>query len=222
MAKIHDVEQGSGDWMMLRLGIPTASEFHKIITPAKLELSTQWKGYAYRLIAEKLLNRPMQSLEGLEWIERGKELEPQAVKVYEMTEEVETKAVGFITTNDGLIGASPDRLIVGQNAGVEIKCPAPQTHIQYMLEDFGNDYRIQVQGQMYVGEFDFIDRYSWHPEMPPHKFRTGRDDGVIKILDARLREFNDKMFELLERVRANGFFAEHQTMPMPQDTELQE
>ena len=30
---IHEVEQGSGDWLKLRLGIPTASEFDKIITP---------------------------------------------------------------------------------------------------------------------------------------------------------------------------------------------
>lgn len=219
--KLHDCDQGSIDWMMLRLGIPTASEFHKIVTPKKLELSSQAKPYAYRLIAETLLNRPMDSLENLEWVTRGKELEPHAVKVYEATEEVETRPVGFITTDDGRVGASPDRLIVGKNAGLEIKCPSPQMHIQYMLEGFGDDYRLQVQGQMYVAELDFVDRFSYHPEMPPVPIRTYREEEVIKILRDRLNEFNDMKDELLMKATASGFFAEHAIMRMPQDIELQ-
>ena len=31
--KIHDVAQKSADWMILRSGIPTASEFDELVTP---------------------------------------------------------------------------------------------------------------------------------------------------------------------------------------------
>jgi hypothetical protein len=107
MAIIHNVEQGTDAWVKLRLGIPTASCFDQIITPKTGQLSKSANKYMYLLIAEKLLNRQLTSLDNLEWIARGKELEPDAAKAYEFIEEVETKPVGFITTDDGLIGASP-------------------------------------------------------------------------------------------------------------------
>ena len=102
--KIHHVTQGSPEWTALRIGIPTASAFDKIITPAKGQLSKSSRPYAFLLVAEQLLGRTLDSLEGLEWIERGKELEPQAVRMYEFAEDCETAPVGFITSDDGRMG----------------------------------------------------------------------------------------------------------------------
>ena len=207
MPKIHNVEQGTTEWLALRLGIPTASEFDKIVTPTG-QLSKQSRKYAFYLIAEKLLNRPLDGLDHLEWVQRGKEMEPQAVSMYEFENEAQTQAVGFMTSDDGRMGASPDRLIVGKNAGLEIKCPAPQTHIAYMLDGFGKDYYPQVQGQILVGEFDYVERYSYHPEMPPVKVRTDRDEPFIKTLSQALDGFCDMKDELLEQARQKGMFAE--------------
>jgi hypothetical protein len=39
--KIHNCTQGTEEWRKLRAGIPTASEFHKIITPKTGQLSKQ-------------------------------------------------------------------------------------------------------------------------------------------------------------------------------------
>ena len=79
---IHNVEQRSEEWFSLRLGIPTASEFHNIVgnTTGELSRSKDKKGlsevakkYAYRLVAEKLLNRPLLKPPAcLVAIERGK------------------------------------------------------------------------------------------------------------------------------------------------------
>src|SRR6478609_9609842 len=74
--KIHDVAQRSPEWHALRLGKPTASEFHKIITPKTGKLSAQARKFACRLIAERLLNEPLDLLDGIEAIERGKAMEP--------------------------------------------------------------------------------------------------------------------------------------------------
>ena len=220
--KILDVEQGSVPWYEARLGIATASSFDKIITPKTRKLSAQAKGYAFFLIAEKLLNRSLDTLEGQEWMERGKELEPDAVKMYEFEQQVKTKPVGFITTDDGQLGASPDRLLVGVNGGLELKCPAPQTHVKYLLDGFGDDYFVQVQGQMYVGELDFVDRYSYHPEMPPHRERIVRDESFIADLASALRAFNDMKAEMYERIKAQGFFAEREKLLTPVEAELGE
>ena len=59
---IHNVEQGSAEWIKLLLSIPTASNFHKIVTPAKGEYSKQARGYAFRLVAQTLLNESFDSL----------------------------------------------------------------------------------------------------------------------------------------------------------------
>lgn len=218
MAIIHNVEQGEAAWQALRIGLPTASCFDQIITPKTGQLSKSSGKYMSLLIAEKLLNRQLTSLDNLDWIARGKELEPDAAKAYEFIEGVETKPVGFITTDDGLIGASPDRLIVGKAAGLELKCPAPQTHIGYMIEGFGLDYKAQVQGQMYVGELEYIDRCSYHPELPLYCERTERDDTFIELLADALAEFSDKLKMNYDRIKASGFFEERAAFKTAHET----
>lgn len=204
--KISTAPQGSAEWLTVRLGIPTASEMHNIITPKTGKLSASAQKYAYRLIAERLLNRPVQDIDSLAYIERGKELEPQAVRQYEFENDVETEPVGFITTDDGLIGASPDRLIRGRPAGLEIKCPAAHTHVGYLLDGHDEKYRPQVQGQILVAEFEYVDFYSFHPRMPPAAIRTPRDEPYIRLMRAALDEFNDRLAAMLERARSLGIF----------------
>jgi hypothetical protein len=201
---LHHIEQGSPEWIAVRLGIPTASEFHRIVTPGG-KLSSQADDYAHRLIAERLLNRQLDSLEHLEWVSRGKEMEPEAVAAYEFSTNIATGSIGFITTDDGLIGCSPDRL-AGENGLLEIKCPAPNTHIGYLLAGPGDKYKPQVQGQLYVSEREFVDLWSYHPEMPPIRIRTERDDAYIELLATALRQFNERLAMMMETVRARGYF----------------
>ena len=204
---IHNVEQGSEQWLKLRLGIPTASEFHRIVTPARGDMSKQSRGYAHQLVAEILLGEPCgTNIENMEWVARGRLLEPIAVQQYEFTTDAETKLVGFITTDDGRIGASPDRLIVGERGGLEIKACAPGTHMGYMLDGVPDTYRPQVQGQCAVAELAWVDLYAFHPDLPPVTIRTYRDDAYIAKMDAALREFLDIRDQMLVKARASGFF----------------
>src|SRR6185312_13291104 len=121
---LHDCEQGTAEWYACRIGRPTASRFDEIVTPTG-KYSAQARKYAFQLIAERALKIPTESLDGQMWMERGKELEPQAADLYSfLNEGVELSKVGFITTDDGKIGCSPDRL-AGDCGLVEFKCPAP-------------------------------------------------------------------------------------------------
>ena len=215
----HKVAQGSAAWFAIRRGIPTAGSFHKLITPKKMEISAQRYDYACQLIAEKLLNTTLQSLDGLEHIERGKALEGPAVQQYEFVNDVQTRAVGFLTTDDGMVGASPDRLIVGRARGLEIKAPAPNTQISYLL--FGTDekYRPQVQGQMWVGELDDSDFYAYAERMPAVSIRTPRDEPFIKKLREVVWQFNDELAGWTEKAKALGIFQAFEEIRPPAEQE---
>lgn len=201
------VEQGSDAWLAARLGMPTASNFDKILTPGG-KLSASSRKYAYYLAAEKILNKQLESIDNLEWVQHGKFFEETAASHYEFVQDVKIRKCGLITTDNGLVGASPDRLIVGANGGLEIKCPAPWTQMGYIVDGFGDAYKCQVQGQMWVAELDYVDRYAWHPELPPALQRTERDEPFIKLLSDAINQFCDDLAEVIRKARASGFFEE--------------
>ena len=207
MSKIHRVDQGTAEWHALRIGLPTASMFHKIITPGG-KASEQGRKYMYRLIAEILLNEQMDDgIGNQEWVERGKIEEPNAAAQLEFAHNLQLEPVGFVTTDDGRLGCTPDRLVVGKPEAVEIKCPAPWTQIGYMLDGPGNDYRPQVQGHLLIGEFEKVHFYSWHPRMPPVYAITTRDEPYIKTMSRLLADFLDDLAEETERARRMGSFS---------------
>lgn len=204
-----DIAQGSEAWTAIRLGKPTASEFHRIVTNKKCLLSAQAHTYALRLVAERVLNMTAaESLGGLQWMDRGKEMEPMAVQQYEFTEEVLTVPVGFITTDDGEIGCSPDRLVASgdRKVALEIKCPSPPVHFGYLLDGVNEDYKPQVQGQILVAELDRADLYSFRPDCPPVLIQTTRDAEYIDKLAAALRQFNDTLNDMHQRALKLGAF----------------
>ena len=205
--KIYMCEQRSDAWRQLRLGIPTASNFDRIITPKRGELSKTAADYALRLCAERLLNVTSESTIENPWMEQGRILEADAVRQYEFTYEATTVAVGFITTDDGQIGCSPDRLVSSdKRVALEIKCPSPHVHLGYLLNGTAPEYTPQVQGTIYVAELDHAELYSYSTQMPAALIRTNRDDEYIAKLDVALRQFNDNLAKLFERAKALGAF----------------
>lgn len=204
MPKFHEVAQNSEAWEALRRGIPTASSFDKIITPHG-KPSVQWKEYAHRCIAEKILKRPIDfTIAGSNWMQRGHELEGEAVNYYEAQTGKDTQLIGFVTTDDGSVGCSPDRL-VGNDGLMEIKCPAPHTQIGYLLTGGVEEkYTPQLQGQLYVTGREWVDILSYDPDFPDHVIiRVTRNDFFIKTLAEALDRFNsyvaDGIIDLAER-----------------------
>lgn len=190
---LHDVVQGSEEWRRLRMGVPTASEFHRILTPGG-KPSASAESYLYELLGELLMSRPMET-PTYSWMQRGNDLEEDASNWYELQRDTATKIVGFCTTDDGTIGASPDRL-VGDDGLLEIKCPAPDTHVRYLLfpeKGVEKAYKVQVMGQLYVTERAWCDVVSYHPELPSVIVRVERDEEYIAKLDAALHAFAEQL-----------------------------
>ncbi len=198
MPKYYDVDQGSEKHEYLRMGIPTSSNFDKIITPLG-KPSKQAEKYAYFLIAERFLNRKINTYTSAA-MENGKIMEEDAANDYELQTGRETKAIGFVTTDDGLIGCSPDRF-VGDDGLVEFKCPMPQTQIEYLLTGkVDREYWPQLQGQLFVTGRQWVDIMSYNPELPRCIVRVERDNEFIACLENLLWEFNTFIKEIMAKI----------------------
>lgn len=204
--KVIDCEQGTRQWLEARSGIPTASEFKKILTPTG-KPSTQADGYLHGLLAERMMGHPrLQAVS--ERMERGSQLESEAAEFYRFQRECDIARVGFVTNDAGTIGASPDRL-VGDEGLLEIKVPAEHTHVSYLLAGAGasvdGEYKVQVMGQLWVTERKWADVLSYHPDMPPALFRVQRDEKFIEKLAEAVTEFSARLEGLAEMASRAGW-----------------
>lgn len=198
--KIIQCEQGTQEWMDYRIGVPTASGFSKIITPAKGDKSTSYKSYMYELIAEKLINEKTNGFKS-EFMERGNEIEPLARASYEFINDVEVKQVGMIFNDDMTIGISPDGLI-GATGGLEIKCPKPSTVVKYMLDGgLPLEYKPQVMGSLWISGREWWDFLAFHPSMDFFQIRVYRDEEYIKKMSLHLSNFVDELQNNYEKLK---------------------
>lgn len=198
MIVITGIEQGSDEWHGLRLGIPTASCFDKIVTPTG-KGSASYTGYLAELIAEWYMGESKAFFKSAA-MERGNQLEPEARSLYKLITDNEPEEVTLVYKDDRkLVACSPDSLM--PDKGLEIKCPEPHTHMEYFLSGgLPKKYLQQVQGSMWatgLNEWDFM---SYHPELPPHIVTIKRDDEFIDLLDKEINIFIKKMLEARERL----------------------
>ena len=197
--KICNHEQGSPEWFEARLGIPSASMFSKIVT-TKGVWSTQADSYINQLVAERLTGEREEIYQSHHMI-RGTELEPEARDMYCLLKDVEVQEVGFCLHDTLKAGCSPDGLI-GEDGGLEIKAPAPATHVEYLRGGvLPSRYKQQVMGCLWITQREWWDFVSYHPNMKPLIVRVERDEEYI----AALEECVTKAVNLIEE-NVNQFF----------------
>lgn len=207
-------DQGSQSWHDVRLGIPTGSGVGKILTAKKLDLSSQsWK-YRNQLLADWIAGYPASEIEASGFMELGKELEPRARAFYAMERGVPVEEVGFVMRADRRTGCSPDGL-VGDDGGVEIKCPALHTHIGYLADPatFVEAYRGQVQQALYITGREWWDMLSFSTVVRPVMVRVEPEPEYHAALDAALATFLDDLDAWKEKLadyreqRPDGFMS---------------
>ncbi len=205
--KVYDFEQGSEEWLQIRLGKPTASEFDKIITGTGSK-STQASDYINKLLAELLTKKPVNTFQKTEAMERGNELEQEAADYYEMLNNIDLVKIGFCVDDAEQYGCSPDRL-VGEDGLLEIKCPLAHTHVKYLLSGkMDTGYIPQVQGQLMITGRAWCDFMSYHPDMPPLIVRVARDEEYILNLKGELSGLLSKLNERKSNLISKGFLDE--------------
>lgn len=215
--KTLDVEQGSPEWIMARIGIPTASAFPRIITPARMAYSGSAPGYIAELLGEWALGASVDGIQGLGFADRGTEMEDEARAWYEFDQDVEVERVGFVLRDDGLVGGSPDGR-VGTDGGVEIKCPSLAVHCKYLTgaDDLAATYGPQVQGYMYLTRAEWWDVVSYHPKLPKKVVRVERDRAFCGALHRHLARFWAELHEAQRKLLEMGHVPpEGSRMPPP-------
>tara|TARA_R110000803_G_scaffold43701_6_gene93040 strand:+ start:641 stop:1312 length:672 start_codon:yes stop_codon:yes gene_type:complete len=179
-----DCPQYSPEWWTARLGVPTASNFAKIITPAKGDRSTSDDGYIAELIADHFdpyYGCPEDYI--TDAMRRGTEMEPEARNFYAFERGLDVEQVGFCLTDDGHFGASPDGM-PGEGA-LELKCPLRKTQVEYLLGGvLPTKYKPQCHGHLVVTGAPWCDFMAYCPGMPPLLKRVEPDDYTEKLRDA--------------------------------------
>ena len=195
--KTIECVQGTPEWFAVRCGVPTASNFDKLLC-ADGKVSKQRTKYLWQLAGETITGIAEETYQNAA-MERGKIVEAEARQLYSLVTGEEVKEVGFCISND--YGASPDGL-VGEKGLLEIKCPNIATHVGYLLDNaMPVDYFQQTQGQLFVTGRAWVDFMSYYPGMKPLIVRVTRDEKFIFALADELNKFCTELKETVKKIR---------------------
>lgn len=208
---LDEVEQGSDEWLRVRLGIPTASNF-AIVLRDGVESKTRDE-YMRKLAGELLTGVPSEG--GRKFVtaamQRGTDMEPEALAHYERTTfGVELERVGFVRRklpSGRYAGASPDALKAKRKQGVEIKTMAPHLMIERLERGSGMppEHRAQVYGTMWIGELESVDLMLYYRGMPvAPRFTVIRNETEIKRISDAVQVFDHELHNMVERIRKMG------------------
>lgn len=195
--KIIECEQRSEEWYSARLGIPTSSNFDKIVMVNGKPSKSRTK-YLYQLAGEHVAGVAEETYQSAAML-KGIEREDEARNLYEVINDVEVQQVGFCVDNDA--GCSPDGLI-GEKGGLEIKCPIASTHVNYLLNNtLLKDYFQQVQGSLLVTKREWWDVMSYYPGIKPLIVRVKRDETFIMSLKVELKMCCNELKEIINKIK---------------------
>jgi putative phage-type endonuclease len=201
--RISKFEQRTPEWFADRIGVPSASQFHKIITPTG-QASKQVDGYINELVAEKVTQQQAYVHE-TEAMKRGTELEPMARENFEFITDYSVSEIGFCKHDKLEIGCSPDGVIDlpdGKVAVLEIKCPMANTMVEYLRDGIlPPKYKPQVQGQLWITEADHAYFFAFHPEFVGLLIKVERDQDFIQKLSTLSYEMIQKIEKLAKEYK---------------------
>jgi hypothetical protein len=155
-------------------------------------------------VAEKWIGSPLAGFQSID-MEIGQILEERAIPAYTLETGREITRVGLITNDSETVGCSPDGLI-GEDSGIEIKCPRPETHVKYLLNGtLPKEYAPQVHGAMYItGRPQWV-FMSYCRGFPEFLLTVHRDEKIIDILIESIGDFVAQMGISYQRlVELNG------------------
>ena len=200
--KIVECIQCSPEWWLARRGVPTASDFDKILTPKTQKASASQEPFINQLIAERFATVwPDESGFVSSAMANGIENEPIARAWYEFEHDCDVTEVGFCLSDCGRFGCSPDGL-VGDEGGIELKCPSLETHVKYLREGvLPAEYRCQVHGEILVTGRAWFDFVSYAEGLPPFCIRVVPDE-FTKQLGDELSRFCDRYATELAKIEA--------------------
>lgn len=197
LAAYKTLEQGTEEWLKVRLGKVTASGVADVLAKTKTGVSASRGNYLIKLAIQRVTGEIEEGFtnDAMQW---GKDHETQARVAYEVASGNFVDQIGFVEhPSIKWFGCSPDGL-VNDNGLVEIKCPNSATHWSYIKADGPpTKYYIQMQAQMACTDRQWCDFVSYDPRMPERSQlfikRVMREPDYIAQMEADIKQFLDEV-----------------------------
>jgi len=196
-----ELVQGSDSWLQARLGLLTASEMCRIITPGKLQYASNDKSrsHLYEIAAQRISQYVEPSYIGDDML-RGQNEELDAKQMY-AKHYAKTTDCGFITNDSWgfTLGYSPDAL-VDKDGLIECKSRRQKYQVQTIMEGVVPDeYMIQIQTGLLVSGREWLDFISYSGGLPMFVKRVEPDLVMQAAIISAATAFHEQLAELLER-----------------------
>ena len=201
------MEQRSDEWFEARCGSLGASKIGVALGRLKRsgERTAAAMDYLYELAAERITGVPAKRSNPMYW---GREHEDEARAGYAFLTNLPVVKIGLIPhPTIECAHASPDSL-VGDEGGLEIKCPASATHLKTLFHDaVPEEHLPQIQWNMACAGkarrwWDFV---SYDPRFPSEmqyfQRRVERDEAMIAKLESEAIAFIAELDGIVEAVR---------------------
>jgi len=203
---VIDAPQRSPEWFAARLGRLTSSRAADMMATRKdKKESADRKNLRVQLALERLTGRPCERDYQSGDMQYGVVTEPEAYAVYEAMTGQLLQRSGFLAHNELMAGASLDGHVGDYEGIVEIKCPLPATHMEYLKTGaVPSDYLWQVIHSLWITGAEWCDWMSYAKEFPEHlqaKFvRVKRTDVDIAAYELAVRLFLSEVDKEVEAV----------------------
>lgn len=205
MPLVEGLEQGTPEWLAMRVGIVTGSRVADVMAKLSRKNAEAASRQAYKaeLVCEMLtgLSAEHYVSPAMQW---GIDTEIFARNAYEV-EVGSFEQVGFaLHPKIKRFGASPDGL-VGSDGLVEFKCPTTGTHIDYIVRgEVPAEYQWQMLAEMACAERQWCDFVSFDPRLPK-KFqlfvrRFERDNVRIAQMEEEVTKFLAEVDEQIAKL----------------------
>ena len=161
------MQQRDDAWFTARAGCFTASRMADIMARTKSGPSASRKNMIALLACERLTGQCVETYQNAA-MQRGVELEQEALDAYAFERGVAVEAVDYVDHPAlSRVGCSPDGL-VGTDGLVEVKCPsAMSVHLEALqYAAHADQYRWQLQHQLFVTRRQWVDCVSYDPRWP--------------------------------------------------------
>ena len=199
------MEQRSSEWLTAKCGKVGCSRLGEVLSFKKNGASSEERdNYLYELLAERLSGKNTPHFITRE-MEDGVQYESMARIKYELRNSVMVEEHGG-QEHPSIAGwwCSPDGL-VGDDGGIEIKCPNTATHLDTLINGtIKEQYIYQMTGAVLIYDRAWWDFVSYDPRLPDelgfYCRRFTRDELPIQLVEDGVIKFLDDLAQLENRV----------------------
>lgn len=164
---VIDAPQRSEAWVLARLGRLTGSRAADMLATKGSGEAAGRRNLRMQLVLERVTGKPQERVFQSAAMQHGVDTEPAAYGAYEALTGSVLQTTGFLSHTEYLAGASLDGHSGDFDGLVEIKCPIPATHWEYLKTGtVPSDYLKQITHALWLTGAQWCDWMSYEPSFP--------------------------------------------------------